>query len=241
MVNTNHKMKIEVWSDVVCPFCYIGKRKLEAALGQFAHSEDIELEWKSSQLSPNTITDPTTNIDSYLAKHKGIALEEAKRLNSHVTGMAKQVGLEYNFDKAVVANTFNAHQMLHFAKEEGKQNEAKEKVMHAYFTDGKNIDDPATLVELGEIIGLDPTELKKALENNTYSNAVKNDIQEAQQLGVRGVPFFVFDRKYAISGAQDASVFTQTLEKSFSEWRSNNPEPLKVIEGDSCDIDGNCD
>jgi predicted DsbA family dithiol-disulfide isomerase len=233
-------MKLEVWSDVVCPFCYIGKRKLEKALAKFAHKENIELEWKSFQLSPDTKTDTSTNINRYLAEHKGVSLEQAKLMNDRVTEMAEQVGLEYNFDNAVVANTFMAHRLLHFAKEQGKQNEAKELLLKSYFTDGKNIDDSSTLLELGTKLGLDKKELSEVLENGAFANEVTADIREAQQLGVRGVPFFVFDRKYGISGAQDVSVFTQTLEKSFEEWRTNHPEPLQVIEGESCDIDGEC-
>ena len=198
------------------------------------------MEWKSFQLSPNTLTDPATNIDIYLAKHKGISLEEAKEMNNRVTELAKHVGLDYHFDKAVVANTFNAHQFLHFTKKSKRQNEAKERLMHAYFTEGKNIDDLSTLIELGKEVGLDSEDLKVKLENNAYSGEVIEDINEAQKLGIRGVPFFVFDRKFGISGAQDVAVFLQTLEKAFSEWKNTNPESFEVIDGNSCEIDNEC-
>jgi predicted DsbA family dithiol-disulfide isomerase len=212
-------MKVEIWSDVMCPFCYIGKRKFEAALSQFPEKEKIKLIWKSYQLSPDMKTDPHTSIHQFLAKHKGFSLEEAKEVNEHVTQLAKQVGLIYNFDKAVVANSFNAHRFSHFAKHHGKQNEAEEKLFFSYFTAGKNIDDYQTLIQLGAEIGLNTDDLKAALENGMYADDVKADISEAYKVGVHGVPFFVFNRKYSVSGAQSPQVFLQTLERSFSEQK----------------------
>lgn len=213
------KMKVEIWSDVMCPFCYIGKRKFENALAQFPQREDVQVIWKSYQLSPSMRTDPSKNILRYLAEHKGIDIEDAKRLNAHVTQMAEKVGLVYNFDRSIVANSFNAHCLTHFAKAHGKQNEAEERLFHAYFTEGKNIDDLSTLLQLGAAIGLDTVALKTALENRIYADDVIADIHEAQQLGVQGVPFFVFNRKYAVSGAQEQGLFLQTLEKSFLEFK----------------------
>ena len=212
-------MQVEIWSDVMCPFCYIGKRKFENALAQFPDKDKIEIVWKSFQLAPDMKTDPTKKIDQYLAEHKGMSLQDAKRMNDQVTRMAEQVGLVYNFDRSIVANSFNAHRFSHFAKQYGKQNEAEEKLFRAYFTEGKNIDDNETLIRLGEELGLDTSALKTALENGTYADDVRKDIYEAQQVGVRGVPFFVFNRKYAVSGAQQSQVFLQTLEKSFTEWK----------------------
>ncbi|MDZ4747402.1 MAG: DsbA family oxidoreductase [Saprospiraceae bacterium] len=214
---TQHKMLIEIWSDIMCPFCYIGKRKFEAALAQFENKEDVHITWKSYQLSPDMITDPRKNINQFLAEHKGISVEEAKRMNEYVTGMAAQVGLTYNFDKTIVANSFNAHRFAHFAKVHGKQDAAEEKLFSAYFNEGKNLDDYSVLIELGKEIGLDPIALKVALESGAYTEDVRTDIREAEQLGLRGVPFFVFDRKYRVSGAQDSKVFLQTLEKAYQE------------------------
>jgi predicted DsbA family dithiol-disulfide isomerase len=227
MDTAKNKMKIEIWSDVMCPFCYIGKRKFEAALELFPDKNNIEIIWKSFQLSPDMKTDPGKNINQYLAIHKGIALQEAKAMNDRVTQMAAQVGLVYNFDKAIVANSFNAHRFSHFAKQSGKQNEAEEQLFKAYFTDGKNTDDFTTLLALGAEIGLDTIALKTVLETNMYAEDVKADINEARQVGVRGVPFFVFDRKYAVSGAQETQVFLQTLEKSIEEWRKEKPHSLQ--------------
>jgi len=234
-------MKVEIWSDVMCPFCYIGKRRFEEALQDFEHKDKIEIEWKSFQLNPDMKTNPDTNIDQYLADAKGWTLDYAKQLNQQVTQMAAEVGLEYNFDRAVVANSFNAHRFSHLAKKHGLGVEAEEILFRAYFTDGKNIDDNDTLVELGQRIGLDANKIKEMLESNAYADEVKHDIAEAQQIGVRGVPFFVMNNKYAISGAQATPVFEETLEKAFGEWQSENTKPkLEIIEGESCGPDGNC-
>lgn len=226
----------------MCPFCYIGKRRFEEALATFEGKNDVEIEWKSFLLSPELKTDPTKNIHQYLAEHKNISLEEAKGMNDYVINMAAQVGLTYNFDKAIPANSFNAHRFLHFAKKHGKQNEAEERLFKAYFTEGKNIDDAQTLLLLAIELELDANKLADAMNNGEFTNDVIADINEAQQLGVRGVPFFVFNRKYAVSGAQESEAFTQTLEKAFEEWQATQPKTsFETIKGESCDIDGNCD
>ena len=208
-------MKIEIWSDIMCPFCYIGKRKFEVALAQFEHKDEVEIEWKSFLLSPEMQTDPTKNIHQFLAEHKGISLDEATGMNDNVAHMAANAGLQYNFDKTIPANSFNAHRFLHFAKQHGKQNEAEEQLFKAYFTEGKNIDDAPTLMALAHSMGLDADALATAMGNGDFTNEVIADIQEAQALGIQGVPFFVFDRKYAVSGAQDPATFLETLETSF--------------------------
>lgn len=234
-------MKVEIWSDVMCPFCYIGKRRFEDALQQFEHKEKIEIEWKSFQLAPDLQTDASIGIDQYLADKKGWTLDYAQQLNAQVTQMAAEVGLTYNFDKAVVANSFNAHRFSHFAKKNGRGIEAEEALFKAYFTDGKNIDDQETLIELGTQIGLDAAETKKVLQGSAFADDVKHDIAEAQYLGIQGVPFFVLNSKYAVSGAQAVPVFEQTLEKAFSDWQQENAKPqLEIIEGDSCGVDGDC-
>lgn len=234
-------MKIEIWSDIVCPFCYIGKRRFEEALASFEGKENLEIEWKSFQLNPNTVTDTETSVHQNLANHKGISVEHAKQMGDQVSSMAKDVGLDYDFDKAVVANTLNAHRLLHFAKTKNLQNEMKERLLKAYFTEGHNVDDTDTLMSLGSQVGLDPQEIKEMLVSESYKEEVRHDIYEAQQLRIQGVPFFVFNRKYGISGAQQAEAFTQTLDKSYSEWaQESNQSPLVTIQGDSCDVGGNC-
>lgn len=210
-------MKIEIWSDIMCPFCYIGKKRFDDALAQFEHKDKVEVEWKSFMLSPDLKTDPTKNNNQFLAEHKGISLEEATGMNNYVTDMAAQAGLTYDFNKAIVANSFNAHRFSHFAKQYGKQNEAEEKLFAAYFTEGKNIDDAETLMAMVAELGLDVTKLANVMGSGAYAKDVMADIDEAQELGIRGVPFFVLNRKYAISGVQETAVFLDTLQKAFAE------------------------
>jgi len=234
-------MKIEIWSDIACPFCYIGKRKFEEALEQFKNKNKVEIEWKSFQLSPNLKTQVGRNMNQFLAEEKGMPIEQAKELNNRVVQMAKQAGLNFQIDKAIPANTFLAHRLIHFAKSKGRQDAAEEVLFRSYFIDGKNIDDLQTLIALGQEIGLNENEVEAALQNDQYTDDVRHDIYEAQQIGVRGVPFFVFNRKQAISGAQDSAAFLQVLESSFAEWQKENPEPkLEVMEGASCSTDGQC-
>ena len=215
-------MKVEIWSDVMCPFCYIGKRRFEQALQNFGHQNEVEIEWKSFQLNPAMVTEPGVHIDEYLAKAKGISLDRAKQMNDYVTKMAAEAGLTYNFDKAIVANSFRAHRYSHLAKSHGLGVQAEEQLFKAYFTDGKNIDDPETLIELGREIGLDTAETKEILESSAYADEVKQDIDEAKYLGIQGVPFFVLNNKYAVSGAQAVPVFEEALNKAFTEWEQEN-------------------
>lgn len=228
-------MKIEIWSDVMCPFCYIGKRKFEEALRKFDDNKLIEIEWKSYQLSPELKTNTSINIHQYLAEHKGISVQEAEGLNQYVTDLAKNVGLTFNLDKSVVANSKMAHCFSHFAKKYSKQNEIEEALFLAYFTEGKNIDDINVLLEIAKQNMLPIEETKHVLTSGIYENAVEEDIYEAYQIGVKGVPFFVFDRKYAISGAQEIEVFHQTIQKAMQEWKTK--QGLDVIEGQSCGPD----
>jgi predicted DsbA family dithiol-disulfide isomerase len=210
-------MKVEIWSDVMCPFCYIGKRRFEEAMAQFPHAGEVLITWKSFQLNPDMVTDPSLNINQYLADVKGWQLEYAQQMNQQVTEMAAAVGLEYDFDRAVVANSFDAHRLSHLATEKGLGDKAEEALFKAYFTQGKNIADHDTLTELGVTIGLDADNVKQVLATDAYTDGVKRDIEEAQYLGIRGVPFFVMDGKYAVSGAQPVEVFLQTLEKAREE------------------------
>lgn len=226
----------------MCPFCYIGKRHFETALTKFADKENIEVEWKSFQLDPSMPEISNESQEEYLVKRKGMSPEQVKGMLANVTQMAKQAGLEYHLDKSVMVNSQKAHQLIQFAKTKNLGNEIEERLFKAYFTEGKNLSDVETLTELGKEIGLDPEELQVAFSDERYLNQMKQDIQEAQNIGVRGVPFFVFDRKYGVSGAQAPEAFLETLEKSFAEWRTENPEiKLEMTQGQSCDIDGNCD
>ena len=234
-------MKIEIWSDIACPFCYIGKRKIEKAISKFPHKSAIEIEWKSFQLNPEQITLPDKSSQEYLAEVKGWSLEQTKEITANVTNIAAQEGLEYHLDKTVVANTKKAHRLLHLAKTVGKGDEMKEILLKAYFTDAVNIDDDAVLLRLGKALGLEEASIQEVLTTDKFENEVDQDIYESRQLGVRGVPFFVLDRKFGISGAQPDEVFDQTLEKAWNEYVKSNPV-LNVTEGngEACEIDGNC-
>ncbi len=210
-------MKVEIWSDVMCPFCYIGKRKFEKALSEFEGKEAVEIEWKSFQLNPDQITDPAKSINQYLSEIKGWSLEQAKEMNERVSGMAKEVGLNYNLDKSIVANSFDAHRLIQLAKRKNLGDQMEEALFKAYFIDGKNTADHETLIALAGEAGIDETEAKAILDSGIFADEVEADIELAGQIGVRGVPFFVFDRKYAVSGAQPPEVFLETMKKALGE------------------------
>lgn len=235
-------MKIEIWSDVMCPFCYIGKRNFEKALTQFAEKEKIEIVWKSFQLDASVPDIATESYEEYLVKRKGLSPEQVKGMLQNVTQMAREAGLDYHFDRSVIVNSLKAHRLIQFAKTRNLGDEAEERLFHAFFTEGKSIADIDTLTQLGVEIGLDATELQAAFTDELYAYQVNQDIQEARQIGVNGVPFFVFNRKYAISGAQPPQAFLETLRKSFDEWQKLNPQPkLNIQQGNSCSIDGVCE
>ena len=201
----------------MCPWCYIGKRRLETALEGFEHKNDVQIVWKSFQLNPDMKTDPSKTINQYLAENKGWTLDYARQMNDHVSALAAKEGLEYHLETAVVANSYDAHRVLQMAKNQGLGAALKEKLLHAYFTESKNISDHNTLISLAESVGMDPKAVGQMLLTNEFCDEVDHDIMEAQELGVRGVPFFVIDRKYGISGAQPAAVFTDVLNQVWAE------------------------
>jgi predicted DsbA family dithiol-disulfide isomerase len=233
-------MEINIWSDIRCPFCYIGKRKFEAALKEFSNAKDVKVTWKSFELDPTLQTQPNINLVEHLAMTKGMPVEQAKGMVSHVMNMASEEGLKFNFDHAVVASSYNAHRLLHFAKSQQKGDQLKEALLKAHLEDGINIDDIHALTEIAVANGLEKEATEKVLNSDDFGYDVKQDEMEAQNIGVRGVPFFVFDNKYAISGAQPTEAFLETLNKAWGEFASEKPK-LIVSKGDSCDVDGNCD
>ncbi len=234
-------MQVEIWSDIMCPFCYIGKRKFENALEQFSNKNDIKIHWRSFQLNPALETDNTRNVYEYLAEKKGWTLDYSKSVHKQMSETAKQVGLDYNFDTSIPANSFNAHRLSHLAAKYNLQDAVEELLFLAYFTEGKNIDDLETLVEIGTEAGLPGDEVYNTLTTDEYANKVQQDISKAQQIGVRGVPFFVFDNKYAVSGAQGSEVFLGALQKSWSEYEKENlSTSINQANGAACSIDGNC-
>jgi len=231
------KMKVEVWSDIMCPFCYIGKRNYETALDQFEGRDNVEIEWRSFQLDPTIpkSSQVKENVYQYLADKKGLTYEQSAKMHERVIQMAKEAGLDYRFDIAILANSFDAHRMIQLAKTKGLGDAAEERLFRAYFTEGRDFGDHETLVAIGKEIGLHEEEIKSVLVSEDYAEKVEQDIQEASEIGVQGVPFFVFDRKYAVSGAQPPEYFLQALKKSFSEWKKDIPEKdLVPAEGAVC-------
>jgi protein disulfide-isomerase len=215
-------MKINIWSDVRCPFCYIGKRKFERALERFPHKEQVEVVWRSFQLDPGLKTDPDLHAYDYLAKVKGLHRDQVIQMHDHVRKAAADVGLEFDFDHAVVANSFNAHRLIQFAKEQGMGSQAEERLFKAYFTEGKNIDDRQTLIQLGTELQLDPHELERMLDSDKYSDKVEEDEEMARSIGIRGVPFFIINDAVAVSGAQSPALFLQALEQAWEESRKTS-------------------
>lgn len=235
-------MKVEIWSDVMCPFCYIGKRKFELALERFEHRDRLSIEWKSFQLMPDLQPGTVHDLETLLVETKGMDPQQVKAMNAQVARAGEQVGIDFNFDRALGVNTLDAHRFIHFAKGFDKQNEAEEALFRSYFTQGRNVGDFDTLIELGEEIGLDVQGVRAALENGDHADGVRRDIAEARALGVRGVPFFVMDRTYAVSGAQQPEAFLETLEKSFMEWQGKHPSPnFDTLQGSVCEPGKACD
>lgn len=241
-ITMENKMKIEIWSDIMCPFCYIGKRNFETALSNFSNREQIEIEWKSFQLDPTIPEVPKYQDDMYMfvVDRKGFSYEQSKKRHQDLIQYAKSVGLEYNFDKALVTNSLKGHRLIQFAKTKGLGEQAEERLFYAYFTQGKNLSDVATLVMLGKEIGLSEIDVNEALTNSLYVQKVESDAKEAQTLGARGVPFFVINRKYAIAGAQQPSEILKMLEKAFAEWKKGNSSVVKIQDGQSCSPNSDC-
>lgn len=217
-------MKIEIWSDIACPFCYIGKRHLEEALDEFEHASDVNVVWHSFELDPEAETETDKNIYEKLASKYGQSLEWAKQANEDLKQKAAEVGIEFNPEKIIPTNSFDAHRLIKLAEENGLADEAEEELFKAYFTEGKNISNPETLHQVGTSIGLDEDDIQSTLESDAYSEEVRADEKEAQQIGVRGVPFFVFNRKFAVSGAQPVHTFVEALEKSYADDQKQSVE-----------------
>ncbi|EJR47307.1 hypothetical protein IIM_04436 [Bacillus cereus VD107] len=216
-------MKIEVWSDFVCPFCYIGKRRLEMALERFPHRDDVEVEFKSFELDPNTPIYSGTSISEVLASKYGISVEEADRNNIQLGNHAASIGLSFNFEEMKPTNTFDAHRLAKFAKDQGKEKGITENLLFAYFTESRNLSDAETLAAIAEASGLDKQEALNVINNkNAYANEVRIDEAIAQQYKITGVPYFIVNQKYAISGAQPLETFVGALGQV---WEEENPKP----------------
>jgi predicted DsbA family dithiol-disulfide isomerase len=210
-------MKIEIWSDFACPFCYIGKKRFEAALNQFKHKNQVEVIYKAYQLNPNAPKYMSGSSYETVSKSQYLTIEQVKQRFKMISDHAKTAGLAFNYDIIQMTNTFDAHRLLKWANEFGEAELLTERLMAAYFTEGKNLSDFQTLSELAAEIGLDPVLAHQMLEEGRYAEVVKFDQREANSIGVQGVPFFVINRTYGVSGAQDSMYFLTALEQIYQE------------------------
>jgi len=217
-------MKVEIWSDVMCPFCYIGKRHFEQAIEKLPFKNEIEVDWKSYQLNPEYHNTNNETVYEYLSRSKGMPIEQAKQMTKQVVDMAENAGLKIDFDKNIPANTFNAHRLIHLASKHNLQDLAEEKLFEAHFVKSRNIGETSVLVDVAVEIGLDKAEAEEVLNSDQFAEAVRYDVYESQNLGIRGVPYFVTDRKYGVSGAQPVQAFTDALTQSFREWKEAQPK-----------------
>jgi predicted DsbA family dithiol-disulfide isomerase len=211
----NPPIKVDIWSDVQCPWCYIGKRKFEAGVERFGG--EVEVEYHSFELSPDTPVDYDGSTRDYLSARKGLPAADVDRMLEHVTAVAGSVGLHYDFDAVHQTNTVLAHQLLHHAKAHGLQAPVKERLLRAYFIEGRHVGKAEELADLAAEVGLDRDDVLSALESGEHLAAVKADVAQAAAYGINGVPFYVIDGRYGISGAQDADVFAQALAQVAAE------------------------
>jgi predicted DsbA family dithiol-disulfide isomerase len=217
---TDNLLRIDVWSDIACPWCYIGKRNLENGLTTVSADEDapqVEVVYHSFELSPDTPVDFDGSEVEFLAGHRGVDVEQARQMIDRVTGVAAESGLEYRYDLLQHTNTVKAHELLHYAKEHGRQLDMAERLMAAYFTEGRHVGRVEDLAALAAEIGLDEADVRDALESGRYLDAVRADQAQAQAYGIQGVPFFVIDGKYGVSGAQPAEAFAQIARQVWAE------------------------
>ncbi|GEL99648.1 DsbA family oxidoreductase [Cellulomonas terrae] len=233
-------LNVEVWSDIACPWCYIGKRRFATVLADFPHREHVEVTWRAYELSPSTPVGPGRPEIEMLAALKGIPHDQVKRMFAQVTAVAAGEGLAYDFDRALAVNTFAAHRLVHLARTTGGADLAErtlEALFSAHFEHGADLGDDDTLVRIVSAAGVDADEARAALGDDTGADAVRADEDEARALGVTGVPFFVVDRRIAVSGAQPADVFARLLETA---WRDANPvQVLATADGAAC-VDDAC-
>jgi predicted DsbA family dithiol-disulfide isomerase len=234
-------MNVDIWSDIACPWCFIGKRRFEKALAQFPHKDQVAVTWHSFQLDPTLPEHYDGTELEYLSQRKGMPEARVAEMFEHVAEVAAGEGLAYDFGNVVVANSFPGHELLHLAKARGQDGAAdavKEALLSAHFEQGKDIGSREVLVEVGTAAGLSETEINAALDAGTYRDSVRADIREAQTLGIQGVPFFVFDRKYGVSGAQPSELFAQALDTA---WRESNPLVMVAdadLTGEACGPEG---
>lgn len=234
------KLRIDIWSDIACPWCYIGKRHLEAALARFPHRDSVEVVWRAFELDTQAprVRDTTVSYSERLAKKYGTSPGKAAAMISRMVDVAAADGLDFRFDHIKPGNTFDAHRLLHFAHERGVQDAMKERLLRAYMTEGEAIGEPAVLERLAVEVGLDAQEVRAMLGSDACAKEVRADEAEAHALGISGVPFFVLAGRYAISGAQPSEIILQALNQAWAESGFTNPKEESFPEGAVCGPDG---
>jgi predicted DsbA family dithiol-disulfide isomerase len=217
----NTPIRIDVWSDVACPWCYIGKRNLESGVAGFT-ATPVEVVYHSFELAPDTPVEFTGSEVEFLMSHRGVSADQARAMIDRVVGIARTAGLDYDYDSLQHTNTLKAHELLHYAKERGLQLEMKERLLSAYFVEGRHVGRVEDLADLAVEVGLDRGDVVRSLEAGEYSDAVRVDMVQARQYGINGVPFFVIDGRYGISGAQPPEVFVDVLSRAAAD-RAEQP------------------
>jgi len=225
-------MRVEIWSDVVCPWCYVGKRRFEQALAAFPHRDQVEVVWRSFELDPSAPAERIEGQAQHLSAKYGVSLERAQEMLDGMTATAAVEGLDFRFDLMRGGSTFDAHRVIHLAAERGVQDAVKERLLRATFTEGAPISEHETLVRLAVEAGLDAAEVREVLQGSRFADEVRADERDAQRLGISGVPFFVVDRTYGVSGAQPADVLREVLDKAWQD------KPLVTTGGHGPGCDG---
>jgi predicted DsbA family dithiol-disulfide isomerase len=227
-------MNVEIWSDIACPWCYVGKRRFEAALEQFEHRDQVNVTWRSFELDPGAPYERPEGGAAHLAEKYGTTVEKAREMEDHMTQVAAGDGLDFRFDKLRPGTTFDGHRVLHLAEQHGKQDEMKERLMRAYLTDGELISDHEVLQRLAVEVGLPEDEVREVLVTERFAEEVRDDERTAASLGITAVPFFVVDRSIAASGAQAPEVLTELLRRAMPA------EPVLPVmaNGETCGPDG---
>jgi predicted DsbA family dithiol-disulfide isomerase len=230
-------MKIEIWSDIACPWCYVGKRRFDRALGSFSHRDEVDIVWRSFELDPTAPHRHSERQADLLARKYRVPVERAEAMNANMTAEAKKEGLDFHFDRVQVGNTFDAHRLIHFAASEGKRAEMVERLFKAYLTDGESLGETDVLVRLATDVGLDADAALAALGGTAYADDVRADEERARMFGISGVPFFAIDEKYGVSGAQPPEALLDVLRQA---WDESTIAPVGSSASPSVCDDGSC-
>lgn len=227
-------MEVEIWSDIACPWCYIGKRRFEAALAEFEHADEVRITWRSFELDPSAPHERAGDRAERMAEKYGVTVEHARAMEQRVTDAAAAEGLDFRFDIARSGVTYDGHRLIHIAAAHGLQDEMKERLMRAYLGEGQLVSDRETLVRLAGEVGLDEDEVRRLLDSDRFADEVRADERDAAALGISAVPTFVIDRRLGVSGAQPPDVMMQLLRRG---WEQRAPQPT-IVGGEACSVDG---